>query len=193
MARYWSAESASACSCAQALELRLGAHGEDLHHRLDQLVVDEGFLGEQGEDADRLAVLVLQRIAGVAARAEAPQLLVVRVALADAVGEHHERAPDHVAAGRGGERIAEVLAVAVDAVDAERAHFVAVQLADQRELAVQDAAHRSDKLGEHALAARRRGGQRRLLQGFYALGIAHGRQCRRRPALAHFGLPEGNH
>ena len=87
---------------------------------------------------------------------EAAQALVVRVALADAVGEDHERAPDHVAAGSRGERIGEVLAITVGAVHAERAHFVAVQLANEGQLAVQDAPQRADQLGEQARAARRR-------------------------------------
>ena len=48
------------------LELGAGAHGEDLQHRLEQLLVDDRLAREHRDHADRPAGGVLQRVAGVA-------------------------------------------------------------------------------------------------------------------------------
>ena len=157
-----------------ALELGLGAHREDLQHRLDDRVVDQGLLRQDGEHTHRAAGRVVEGIAGVAHGAEVGQQLVVRITGDDAVRHEHERLADYLAARRGRNRVLEVLQIAVDAVDPERPDALAIHRADERQLAMEDRGQVARQLGEDALAARARNRERRVLQGCQPLLPVHG-------------------
>jgi hypothetical protein len=146
------------------LELRGGAHREDLEHRLDQRSVLDRLPRDDRDDSRDPPGCVLQRVAGIADRALG-QVLVLREELGHVARNHREVSAHHRAAGRGVEPVLEVLSVGAAAVEAEGADGVrrlAEEAPDQRELHVQDRGEVARELLEHAIALgardRERGG-----------------------------------
>jgi hypothetical protein len=139
-----------------ALELRSGAQRENLQHRLEQLLVHDRLAREHGDDADRLSRGILQRIAGVAHLAFG-QVDILGVALGHPARHEVEAAVYHVAARRDRERVLDILAIALAAVDAERAHGrrrLVGDPPDEGEVHVEDGGEIARELLEHAVALR---------------------------------------
>jgi hypothetical protein len=152
------------------LHLGARAHGEDLQHRLDQVLVDERLLRHDGDDPGAAPFAVLQGEAGIADRPHLRQQLVARILARHVARHHRERAVHHVIARRALERVLEVLAVGAAAEYAEGldgARRPVGEPADQRELHVQDDGEVAGQLLEHGVALRarhcQRGGLQRLL------------------------------